>query len=300
MKSIPARAHGDIRTRRIEANGLSFVVDEVGEGDDVALLLHGFPESRRCWRHQLPALAQCGWRAVAADLRGYGSSSRPKGRSAYRIEHLVADAEALFDALGARRRLLIGHDWGGIVAWAFAMRQAPLDGLVVLNAPHPAVFHRVIRSSWRQRFRSWYVPFFQLPWLPEQLLTVDHAAAVERALRKSARRPDTFPPEILAHYRDNAAEPGAITAMLNYYRANVSDLGAGKASQVAAPTLLIWGEQDVALGPELVAPTAEYVPNLTVQRLPGVSHWVQEEAPDEVNAALTAWLRQRALTIVIV
>src|SRR5690606_31465877 len=119
-----------VRTHSIHANDLQFEVDEAGEGDDVALLLHGFPESRRCWRHQLPMFVQQGWRVVAPDMRGYGGSSRPKERGAYHVDHLVADAAALFDSLGARRPVLIGHDWGGIVAWAFAIRQArPLAGL---------------------------------------------------------------------------------------------------------------------------------------------------------------------------
>lgn len=285
-----------IRTRTLEANGLGFTIDEAGAGDDVALLLHGFPESRRCWRHQLPALAALGWRAAAPDMRGYGGSGRPAARSAYRLEHLVADAAGLFDALGAKRRLLIGHDWGGIVAWAFAMRQArPLDGLAIVNAPHPAVFARVIRTGWRQQLRSWYIGAFRLPWLPEQLLAADNARLIGTALERSARRPETFPPEILAHYRDNAAAPGALTAMLDYYRAN-NEIGATVSGpRIGVPTLLIWGERDHALGPELVAPTAYHVTDLTVRRLPDVSHWVPEEAPAEVNAALAAWLRERGL-----
>jgi len=284
-----------IRTRTVEANGLSFAIDEAGDGDSVALLLHGFPESRRCWRHQLPVLAECGWRAVAPDLRGYGQSSRPAEQSAYAIEHLVADAAGLFDALGARRRLLIGHDWGGAIAWAFAIRRArPLDGLVIVNAPHPLVFRRVLRTGWRQRLRSWYMAFFQVPWLPEWLLTERHGRAVAAALVDSSA-PGTFPPDILAHYRDNAAAPGAMTAMLNYYRAAL-DFGAiADGPGVDVPTLLVWGEQDHALGPELVAPTAYHVPNLVVRRLRQVSHWVPEEAPAELNAALAAWLRERGL-----
>ena len=284
-----------IRTRTVEVNGLSFAIDEAGDGDSVALLLHGFPESRRCWRHQLPVLAECGWRAVAPDLRGYGQSSRPAEQSAYAIEHLVADAAGLFDALGARRRLLIGHDWGGAIAWAFAIRRArPLDGLVIVNAPHPLVFRRVLRTGWRQRLRSWYMAFFQVPWLPEWLLTERHGRAVAAALVDSSA-PGTFPPDILAHYRDNAAAPGAMTAMLNYYRAAL-DFGAiADGPGVDVPTLLVWGEQDHALGPELIAPTAYHVPDLVVRRLPQVSHWVPEEAPAELNAALAAWLRERGL-----
>jgi pimeloyl-ACP methyl ester carboxylesterase len=280
----------EITTRTIEANGLRFLIDEAGTGDRVALLLHGFPESRRCWRHQLPALADLGWHAVAPDMRGYGGSSRPTGRAAYRVDNLVEDTAALFDALGARQRLLIGHDWGGMIAWAFAIRRArPLDGIVILNAPHPRVYRNAVRH-WRQRLRSWYVLFFQLPWLPERRLGADRAAAVGRLLRRSSRRAETFPLEIIEHYRDNAAAPGALTAMINYYRANL-DVGAmARGPGVDAPMLLLWGEQDTALGPELVTPTASHVDDIAIQRFRDVSHWLPEEAPDEVNAALAEWL----------
>jgi len=284
-----------IRSRTIEANGLHFAIDEAGEGSKVALFLHGFPESRLCWRHQLPALAALGWRAVAVDMRGYDQSSRPEGRAAYRIDHLVADVGDLFDALGAGRRVLIGHDWGGLVAWAAASRRVrSLDGLVVVNAPHPRVYADVIRKNWRQRLRSWYGLYFALPWLPEVTLTAGHAWQVGRVLRHTAARPDLFPSEIIARYRDNASQPGAMTAMLNYYRANrgFHDFaGPG----VEAPTLLLWGDRDFALGNELVPGTATYVPDLTIHMLPGVSHWAPEEAPAKVNTAIGAWLRGRNL-----
>ena len=279
----------------IAANGLSFAVDEAGEGDRIALFLHGFPESRLCWRHQLPALATLGWRAVAVDMRGYGQSSRPKEREAYRIDHLVADVAGLFDALGARRRLLIGHDWGGLVAWTAASRRVvPLDGLIIVNAPHPQVYAAIVRRSWRQRLRSWYVLYFALPWLPEATVTAGHAWQVERALRRTALREDVFPPEIIAHYCDNAAQPGAMTAMLNHYRANMNVrrfVGPG----VEVPTLLLWGDRDFALGNELVPGTAAYVPDLTIHMLPGVSHWAPEEAPDQVNTTMEEWLAGRGL-----
>jgi pimeloyl-ACP methyl ester carboxylesterase len=285
-------AMADIRTRTITANGLEFLVDEAGEGDRVALLLHGFPESRRCWRHQLPCLAELGWHAVAPDMRGYGGSSRPRGRRAYRIDNLVEDAAALFDALGAKQRLLIGHDWGGMIAWAFAIRRArPLDGMAILNAPHPLAYRKGVRH-WRQRLRSWYVLFFQLPWLPERKLGADHAAGLARALERSARSPDTFPPEVMEQYRDNACQPGALTAMINYYRAN-RDIGAmARGPGVSAPTLLLWGEQDTALGPELITPSSRYVDDIAIERFPAMSHWLPEEAPGEVNAALAEWLRE--------
>lgn len=280
----------DIAGRMIEANGLRFAIDDVGEGDDVALFLHGFPQCRLCWRHQLPALAALGWRAVAVDMRGYGQSSRPDGREAYHIDHLVADVAGLFDAFGAKRRLLVGHDWGGLVAWAAAIRRVtPLDGLVIVNAPHPQVYSDVVRRSWRQRLRSWYALYFALPWLPEATLTAGHAWQVGRVLRQTAARPGVFPPDMVAAYRDNASQPGAMTAMLDYYRANLS-LSHFIGPAVEAPTLLLWGDRDFALGNELVPGTAAYVPNLTVRMLPGVSHWAPEEAPEQVNAAIREWL----------
>lgn len=285
-----------VSTRQIEANGQTFTVDEAGEGDAVALCLHGFPECRFSWRFQLPALAAAGWRAVAPDLRGYGDSSRPEGRDAYRMRHLVADAAALFDALGARRRLLIGHDWGALIAWSFAMqRTLPLDGLVVMNVPHPAVFRRVLRHSWAQRGRSWYVGLFQLPWLPEALLTAGRAHAVARAFSGMAVNKAAFPPDVLERYRRNALLPGAMTAMLNYYRANLAGLSdAAPMPMIETPTLMVWGEEDTALRLELTEGYEPYVADFTLERLPGVSHWVQQEAPEAVNARLLTWLDRAA------
>ena len=288
-----------VSTRRIEANGQIFTVDEAGEGDAVALCLHGFPECRYSWRFQLPALAAAGWRAVAPDLRGYGDSSRPKERDAYRMEHLVADAAALFDACGARRRLLVGHDWGAMIAWTFAMqRTRPLDGLVVMNVPHPAVFRHVLRHSWAQRRRSWYVAFFQLPFLPEALLTAGRARAVAQSFRGMAVNKSAFPPDVLERYRRNALLPGAMTAMLNYYRANLAGLSdAAPTPKIEVPTLMVWGEEDTALGLELTEGYGPYVADFTLERLPGVSHWVQQEAPEAVNARRLAWLGRHGLTL---
>jgi pimeloyl-ACP methyl ester carboxylesterase len=288
----------DIRTRTIDANGLSFTVDEAGEGDSVALLLHGFPESRRSWRAQMPALAALGWRVAAPDLRGYGGTSRPEGRAAYAMDHLVADAAALFDALGAHRRLLIAHDWGGIIAWVFAIERArPLDGLVIMNAPHPAVYLNHVRRSPAQWLKSWYVLFFQLPWLPESMLTADRARIVGRSFSETAGDRSWITEEIIDHYRENAAAPGAMTAMVNYYRANTNlgRWGPGRAPRIETPTLLVWGEQDPFLGLPLTQGYGPYAADMTLVRLPGVSHWVQQEAAERVNNVLAAWLGERGL-----
>jgi pimeloyl-ACP methyl ester carboxylesterase len=281
-----------ITSRHITANGIDFAIDECGDGPDIALCLHGFPESRKSWRHQLPVLASQGWHAVAPDLRGYGDTSRPAAQSAYHIDHLVADTAALFDALGARRRLLIAHDWGALIAWVVAQRRAvALDGLVIMNVPHPAVFRHTLRTSWAQKRKSWYAAFFQIPWLPEALLGARGAQAVGRAFTDSAVDKAAFPPDIIGHYRANACVPGALTAMIAYYRANFPDVLAEPVVVIDVPTLMIWGEQDMAID---FANTQGYGPlvrDFTLVTLPDASHWVQQDAPAAVNAALVAWLR---------
>lgn len=284
-----------ITTRRLAANGLSFAVDEAGAGDTVALCLHGFPEARQAWSEQLPAFAELGWRAAAPDLRGYGDSDRPSGRSAYTLDRLVDDVVGLFDALGARRRILMGHDWGGIIAWQVAIRRPDLlDGLVVLNAPHPAAYRREYERRLTQKLRSWYVLFFQLPVLPELGMAAGRGRAVERAL--TATSPN-FPPERLAVYRANVARPGAATAMINYYRANAIELGLGPlpTERVKPPTLLLWGENDPYLDLALTDDNAAFVADLTLHRLPGVSHWIQEDASPAVNRRIAAWAREKRL-----
>ena len=287
----------EVTTRIVAANGLDFAIDECGTGDAVALCLHGFPESRFSWRYQLPLLAAHGLRAVAPDLRGYGGSSRPRERGAYHIDHLVEDTAALFDALGAKRRLLVAHDWGAAIAWIFAMRQRlPLDGLVIMNVPHPAVMTHALRTSASQRRRSWYIAFFQLPWLPEATLGANRAAAIGRAFTGMAIDKSAFPPDVTDRYRDNAAVPGALTAMINYYRANVLSIGREPACRIDTPTLMIWGEADTALGVELTEGYDGLVSDFTLVRLPDVSHWVQQEAPGKVNAAMTEWMAAKGLT----
>jgi pimeloyl-ACP methyl ester carboxylesterase len=282
---------------RIEANGLSFAYDEAGTGQDIALCLHGFPESRFSWRYQLPVLAEAGWHAVAPDLRGYGDTTRPLGRGNYRMDMLVQDVAALFDAFGARRRLLIAHDWGALIAWSFAIAKTrPLDGLIIMNVPHPAIFQRVLRSSFAQLRKSWYLFFFQLPYVPEAMLGAKGARAIGQAFRGMAVDKSAFPRDVLAHYQDNASKPGALTAMINYYRANFLTLASKQVTPaIGVPVLMIWGEEDTALGLELTEGYGPYVNDFTLARLPRVSHWVQQEAPVQVNAHLRNWLSQKSL-----
>jgi len=285
------------RVMMLKANGLEFACDVAGEGPDVALCLHGFPESRFSWRYQLPVLAQAGWRAVAPDLRGYGGSSRPTGKAAYHIDHLVDDVVGMFDALGARRKLLIAHDWGAVIAWVTAMRRAvDLDGLVIMNVPHPTVFGDVLRSHGPQKLKSWYVAFFQIPWLPEFLLRQNRAAGIAKAFLNMAVDKGMFPPDVLEVYRQNALIPGALTAMINYYRANLKILDEAS-PPIDVPTLMLWGEEDQALDIRLTEGYGLHVRDFRLVRFPMVSHWVQQEAPDAVNAAMLAWMQERALIL---
>jgi len=283
---------------RIEAGGLRFEVATAGDpaSPRLALLLHGFPECAFSWREQLPFLAARGYRVWAPNQRGYGNSPMPRGVKSYRIEELVNDVASLIDASGAREVLLAGHDWGAMVAWEFALRRPrPIERLAIFNVPHPARFREELRHNKAQRKRSRYALFFQLPWLPEFMLRRKNGALIDEAFRGMAVDKSRFPDEVLAVYRANALRPGGATAMLNWYRA------AGRrfrraddpAPPIEVPTLMVWGEQDSALGKELALGTDRYVKDLTLRFLPNVSHWVQQEAPERVNEIWGAWLDGR-------
>lgn len=261
----------------------------------LALLLHGFPESAYSWRHQLPLLARLGYLAWAPNQRGYGHTTRFRNIDDYRLERLVDDVGRLIDASGKRSVTLIGHDWGGGVAWMSALtRVRPLDRLVVMNLPHPTCFRRNGRT-WAQLRRSWYVFFFQIPRLPEKLLAAGNARAIREAFRGMAIDKSRFPDEVLDIYARQATQPGALSAMLGWYRAmRRLDPGLQRLIEnppmLETPTLMIWGEHDTALGKELTFGTDKLVRDFTIHYLPDVSHWVQQEAPERVNAILEEWL----------
>ncbi|MDP1626598.1 MAG: alpha/beta fold hydrolase [Parvibaculum sp.] len=289
-----------ISTAYIEANGLAFEVDMCGSGDKFALLLHGFPESKFSWRYLMPVLAELGYTVWAPNLRGYGGSSRPKERAAYAMPHLLDDVAGLIDAARARGIsgpvTLVAHDWGGVIAWTFALAGVrPLERFIVMNLPHPTLFARGLRT-WAQLKRSWYVFFFQIPWLPEKLLLARNAHAIGEAFRGMAIDKSRFPDSVLDHYRKNAQLPGAMTAMINYYRANFRGAPPKEWTDpplLETPTLMIWGEADSALGKELTYGTEDLVSDITIRYLPQVSHWVQQEAPEAVNAMIRAWIEGR-------
>jgi pimeloyl-ACP methyl ester carboxylesterase len=284
--------------RTIAVNDVELQVSITNEGGErgLALLLHGFPELAFSWRYQIAALADAGYEVWAPNLRGYGESSKPPKVADYSMDRLLADIAALIDESGHGEVTLVGHDWGAVQAWMFAIRQVrPLRRLVIMNVPHPACMRRELRGV-RQLLKSWYIFFFQIPWLPEKLLCAREAKAVGDAFTKSAVDRSRFPDAVTDVYRQAALRPGAMRSMINYYRAALRG-GRRAASEqlpvIDTPTLLVWGLEDVALSKETTDGTDEFVADLTMRFLPGVSHWVQQEAPETVNAMVLAWLDRR-------
>ena len=276
---------------RVEANGIDFHCVTAGEGP-LVLLLHGFPQFWYAWRHQIPALAER-FKVVAPDLRGYGDTAKPPRVADYRTEVLAADVAGLVKAFGQQKAHVVGHDWGGGVAWMTAIQQSQVvDKLAVLNCPHPLLFGKALRSNLRQLSRSWYMFFFQLPAIPELVFQLAPDQVVERMFRRMAIRKDTFSDEDLREFRAALEKPGALTAALNYYRATFRNISSMRqlereAPKIAAPTLLIWAENDVALGKELTYGMEPLFSGpFRIEYVPGCSHWVNEEQPELVNRLL--------------
>ncbi|AFL90553.1 putative hydrolase or acyltransferase of alpha/beta superfamily [Terriglobus roseus DSM 18391] len=286
----------EIRTELVPANGQTFEVLTCGSGDTLALCLHGFPEVALSWRDNMPTLAALGYRVWAPNQRGYGASSRPTQVQDYAIEHLMADVAGLIDASGAKRVVLLGHDWGAIVAWCFAVRRIrPLEALVIINVPHPARFAQSLRRP-GQMLRSWYAMLFQIPWLPERLLGRNGAAAVPKSMLRTSTAPDAFPRDLLEATRANAAQHGALRAMIHWYRALIRGGGLRRQMKlgwplIEVPTLMLWGEEDKFLAKYTTYDTDRYVRNLRLRYLPGVSHWVQQDATERCNEELREFLR---------
>jgi pimeloyl-ACP methyl ester carboxylesterase len=282
----------------VETEGMRFEVDMAGDpqSDHLALLLHGFPELNFSWRHQIPVFARYGCKVWAPNQRGYGKTTRPLGVRNYSIDNLLADVTRLIDASGCSRVTLVGHDWGGVVAWSYALlpQSHKLERLVVMNIPHPTIMVRKVHTI-RQLRKSWYAYFFQLPRLPELICGARNARAIGEAFTSMAIDKSRFPAEVTDIFRNNARQPGALTAMINWYRGMRYAPEAWKAAvadppRIKTPTLMLWGEEDSALGKELTYGTDELVEDLVLRYLPGVSHWVQQEAPETVNRMLEAWL----------
>lgn len=275
-------------------NGVRLHYVEAGKGP-LVVLLHGFPEFWYSWRFQIPALAHAGFRVVAVDMRGYNTSEKPRGVLSYTLDLLSRDVQGLIDFLGERRARVAGHDWGAAVAWDFAMRYPDfLEKLVILNVPHPMRFLSGIYTL-RQLRKSWYIFFFQLPWLPEAGIRANNFAGLRKIFRTDPVRSNAFTEEDIERYMEAISQPGALTAGINYYRAlfrqNPFRVQANM-QRIDAPVLVIWGEKDRYLGSELTEPDHKWVPNVEVKRIPEASHWVQLDAPERVNEWMIDFLRK--------
>ncbi len=288
--------NGALSYRQVSANQLSFRVAMAGTGDRLVLCLHGFPECALSWRYQLQPLAEAGYRVWAPDLRGYGGTTRPVGLEAYAIESLLEDVSGLVTAAGASQTILVGHDWGGIIAWYYALRYPErLKALVILNAPHPACFERELRH-WRQLRRSWYMGMFQIPHLPEAALSASHGDIIGKIFERMAIHREHMPDDIVTLYRQEACAPGALTAMLNYYRAALRGGGGLRQRRlgyptVDVPTLVLWGLQDQALVRQNLDGLDHFVSDLTIVRLPNAGHFVHEDEPSRVTQEVVTWLQ---------
>src|SRR5256714_5948002 len=282
-----------------QVGGVRLHYAECGAGERLVLLLHGFPEFWYSWRHQLVALGDR-YRVVAPDLRGYNLSDKPRRVEDYRIDHLMDDVTGLVRHFGAREAAIVAHDWGAIIAWAIAEKYPEyVWKLVTMQVPPIPVWRKNL--SLRQALKSWYMLFFQLPWLPEWYISAGDFKSLDSMFKNPSVRPGSFTDTDISMYKEALRKEGALTAGINYYRANIFSLFKGRRrrreveelsdERIRVPTLFIYGERDFAIVPETVRGVGDYVdaPYREV-RIATSGHWVQNEAPLEVNAALGEFL----------
>lgn len=293
--------HIELEEQLIETNGIRLHTVMAGpKSGPPVILLHGFPEYWRGWVKQIPALVEAGCRVINPDQRGYNLSDKPHGVKAYNMQELVNDVIGLIDALGYEKVNLVGHDWGAAVAWMLAIwHPERIHRLGILNVPHPAVMKRFLLRDLEQIRRSWYIFFFQLPWLPEAGMRAANWRGASHAMRGSGKI-HTFTNEDIEKYKEAWSQPGAMTAMINWYRAIVryppritNDM------RVKVPTLMIWGMKDAALTHRMARPSMDYVDEGNLILFPEATHWVQHDAAEEVNHYLIDFIFDTASKIVV-
>lgn len=284
-----AHSHQDIvfRNASIELHSVAAGPEE----GPVVVLLHGFPEFWYGWHKQIEPLAAAGFRVVVPDQRGYNLSSKPRSVASYALTELVSDIIGIADQLGQQKIFLAGHDWGAAVAWSAALLHPErIAKLAVLNVPHPSVMRRYVYTRLPQTLRSWYIFFFQIPWLPEALLSAFNFRVAAQALLGSSC-PGTFSAEDLAQYRAAWSQPGALTAMINWYRAAMRYRIPFPDRTVHVPTRILWGERDKFLMAEMADQSLRYCANGELFTLAEASHWLQHEQPDKVSQLLVQFLQ---------
>lgn len=283
--------------RAVGTNGITLHVAEAGPEDGpLTILLHGFPEFWYGWRHQIAPLAGAGLRVLAPDQRGYNLSDKPRGVASYRLDELAADIVGLIEVQGRRSARLVGHDWGGIVAWWVAARHPErVERLAILNAPHPQVVFRHLLVSPRQWLKSWYVFAFQTPWLPEKLLSRRDWAFLCETMRRTSR-PGTFDDRDFEHYRAAWSQPGAIATMIHWYRASMRRPPWGPPAPIEPPTLVLWGANDHFLERSVADRSLARCRDGRLEVLESATHWLHHEEPEKVNAHLIDFLMRASGT----
>ena len=270
--------------RFFDHEGTRIHVAQEGEGKPV-VFIHGFPEGWFAWRDQMHALAAAGFRAIAPDLRGYGESDKPRGKENYKASLVAGDVAELIRSLGEGPVPVVGHDWGGPIAYRLAMDHPELvSRLFILNGPHPLHFTRLLRKSAAQRKRSWYIFFFQLPLLPERSMA--RKGTFARLFRGGV------PEDRLADYERAFPNAAAWKPPIDFYRAARTRDARPKTKIIDKDVLVVWGMRDFALGPECLEGLEEWLPRVRIERLPSAGHFVQQEAAGEVSAILLRELRE--------
>jgi epoxide hydrolase 4 len=274
-------------------NGVNLHIVQVGpKTGRPVILLHGFHEFWRGWEKQITSLAQAGFRVIVPDQRGYNLSDKPRELSAYRLDVVAEDVVGLIDALGYESATVVGHDWGGVVAWVIAvLHPQKLDRITVLNAPYPSSFFRTLPRHPEQFLRSAYSFFFQFPGLPEAVLRNNDWELLVEGMRRTSR-PGTFSEEDFNFYREAWWRVNAMRSMLNWYRAILRrPFFLPLSPRIELPVLLLWGARDFALGRELASASISLCLRGKLDYFENATHWLQHEEPEQVNEQLIDWIR---------
>lgn len=278
--SIDALLDTAVASEFRDVNGVTLHVVTAGSPDDpLVVLLHGFPEFWYGWHRHIDPLVNAGYRVLVPDQRGYNRSTKPDGIGSYRLTELSRDVVELIETEGYQSARVVGHDWGGAVAWDTALRHPQtVDQLGILNIPHPSVFQQTLRSNLRQLRKSWYIFFFQLPRLPEWFGSRNDFQAWIDALQTS--NPGTFSKQDFERYRSAWDQEGAPTAMIHWYRALTRYRPPRE--RVQSPTMVIWGENDHALVTEMASKSIDYCDDACLEQLPNATHWLHHEYPERI------------------
>ncbi len=282
----------------IHNQDIALQVREAGPADgELIILLHGFPECWNTWRHQIEPLAAAGFRVCVPDMRGYGESSKPDDYRRYHLNELITDIEALRQHYGRERFHLAGHDWGAAVAWWYALHhEEKLASLSILNVPHPFTFLSKLKSSPLQMLKSWYIFYFQLPWLPEWSMRRFNYEFLRLILKRSAT-PGAYNAEDFRNLQHSWQQPGCLTAMVNYYRALLRHIQLpAQDGRLQVPTQILWGERDLALSLQSAHDSAAFLTQGELITYPDATHWLAHDKPAEISQRLISHCRANPVT----